>query len=53
VDVLLQIEKDNVIGFPIEKVSIKALILVSKLSLSLSLSLFFLFFFKYVKIIKL
>jgi len=39
VDVLLQIQKENVIGFPIERVSIKALILVSKLSLSLSLSL--------------
>jgi hypothetical protein len=40
VDVLLQIQKENVIGFPIERVSIKALILVSEpLSLSLSLSL--------------
>jgi len=52
VDVLLQIEKENVIGFPIERLSIKALILVSKLTLSLSLFIFF-FFFKYVKIIKL
>jgi hypothetical protein len=30
VDVLLQIQKENVIGFPIDRVSIKALILVSK-----------------------
>jgi hypothetical protein len=37
VDVLLQIQKENVIGFPIDRVSIKALILVSKLSLSRSL----------------
>jgi hypothetical protein len=37
VDVLLQIQKENVIGFPIDRVSIKALILVSELSLSLSL----------------
>ena len=36
VDVLLWIQKENIIGFPIDRVSIKALILVSK-SLSLSL----------------
>ncbi|XP_059441691.1 cytochrome P450 736A117-like [Corylus avellana] len=36
VDVLLQIQKESVIGFPIDRVSVKALILVSKpLSLSL------------------
>lgn len=38
VDVLLQIQKENVIGFPIDRVSIKAIILVSKLSLSLDIS---------------
>ena len=36
VDVLFWIQKENIIGFPIDRVSIKALILVSK-SLSLSL----------------
>ena len=39
VDVLLWIQKENVIGFPIDRVSIKALLKKSSLSLSLSLSL--------------
>ncbi len=38
VDALLSIQKENIIGFPIDRVSIKALLLVRK-SLSLSLSL--------------
>ena len=41
VDVLLWVQKENIIGFPIDRVCIKALILVSiSLSLSLSLSIY-------------
>ena len=36
VDVLLWIQKENVIGFPIDRVSIKAVILVSKTDIFLS-----------------